>query len=197
MLLTRKEKEERVIELAKEGKTTREIAKLVRISLKDIGEIIRTFTGDKKPNSNKIDQKERINKLSKYAQAMYLFKRKKPLSDIVIALDLHADTVLSYQKDYLRLNDMYELVNLYHSLREDFPLFLHMFDRIKEEGLTREEITDMMQSQRNIADLQETLIWLNGHVPERMRQTEQDIDKEISRLYKIKDSLNERGIVIP
>jgi DNA-directed RNA polymerase specialized sigma subunit len=40
-LLSRKEKEKMVIVLANEGKTTREIAKAVHISLKDIGKIIR------------------------------------------------------------------------------------------------------------------------------------------------------------
>jgi transposase len=41
LLLSRKEKEGLVIKLAREGKTTREIAKIVHISLKDIGEILR------------------------------------------------------------------------------------------------------------------------------------------------------------
>ena len=35
-----------VVELAKKGKTTREIAKEVHISLKDIGKIFRKLTGD-------------------------------------------------------------------------------------------------------------------------------------------------------
>lgn len=35
-----------VIELVTEGKTTREIAKTVHISLKDIGKILRKITGD-------------------------------------------------------------------------------------------------------------------------------------------------------
>jgi DNA-binding NarL/FixJ family response regulator len=39
MLITRTEKEKLVIKLAEEGKTTRQIAKEVHISLKDIGKI--------------------------------------------------------------------------------------------------------------------------------------------------------------
>jgi transposase len=41
VLIGRKEKEKLVIQLAHEGKTTREIAKQVHISIKDIGTIIR------------------------------------------------------------------------------------------------------------------------------------------------------------
>ncbi len=60
LLLSRKEKEKEVIRLAKEGKTTREIAEIVHVSLKDIGEIIRKFTGDEKDSeSNKIEEEEK------------------------------------------------------------------------------------------------------------------------------------------
>jgi hypothetical protein len=85
--------------------------------------------------------------MSIYAQAVYLFKRKKKLSDIVIALDPDTDTVLSYYKDYLRLNDTYKLASLYHELGEDLSLFLHMFDRVKVEGLTKKEIEDNRNSE--------------------------------------------------
>jgi DNA-binding NarL/FixJ family response regulator len=46
MLITRQEKERLVLKLAEEGKTTRDIAKEVHISLKDICKIIRTAAGD-------------------------------------------------------------------------------------------------------------------------------------------------------
>ena len=46
MLISRTEKEKLVIHLAHEGKTTREIAKQVHISLRDIGTIIHKETGE-------------------------------------------------------------------------------------------------------------------------------------------------------
>ena len=46
LLLSRKEKEKLVIKLAQEGKTTKEIAKQVHISLRDIGKIQHKLTGD-------------------------------------------------------------------------------------------------------------------------------------------------------
>ncbi|WP_458721716.1 helix-turn-helix domain-containing protein [Candidatus Nitrosocosmicus sp. R] len=45
LLLDRKEKERLVIKLIKEGKTTRVIAREIRISLQVIGKIIRKYTG--------------------------------------------------------------------------------------------------------------------------------------------------------
>ena len=63
-----------VIELANEGKTTREIAKQVHISLKDIGKILRKITGDDDSPTEKEKEEEkkqkRLKSLSPYAQKL-------------------------------------------------------------------------------------------------------------------------------
>lgn len=46
MLVSRKEKDKLVIKLAEEEKSTREIAKSIHLSFRDIGVIIRKATGD-------------------------------------------------------------------------------------------------------------------------------------------------------
>ncbi len=46
MILSKKEKEELVIKLLNEGKTTRQIARLAHASLRDIGLIARKVRGD-------------------------------------------------------------------------------------------------------------------------------------------------------
>jgi transposase len=78
LLLGRKEKEKLVIKLANEGKTTREIAKAVHISLKDIGKIIHKATGDEKSpreRERKDEKKQKwLKSLSHYAQAFQMFK---------------------------------------------------------------------------------------------------------------------------
>jgi transposase len=124
-LLSRKEKEKLVIKLANEGKTTREIAKIVHISLKDIGKIINRETGDAEVLSKQDKQKQkqkRLNSLSPYAQAFQMFRENKTLSGIVVELDLDANTVLDYHRDYLRLVRMDGLVKIYLELKDDFPV---------------------------------------------------------------------------
>ena len=117
MLVSRKEKEKLVISLANEGKTTREIAKQVHISLRDIRTIIRKETGDddflgrEKQKQETEEQKEkqkqkRLKYLSPYARSFQMFKDRKPLEDVAIELDLDTDAVLYYYKDYLRLLKM-------------------------------------------------------------------------------------------
>jgi transposase len=137
-LLSRKEKEKFVINLAKEGKTTREIAKIVHISLKDIGKIINRETGDAEVLSKEEKEKEkqkRLKSISSYAQAFQMFRENKTLSGIVVELDLDANTVLDYHGDYLRLVRMNSLLGVYKDIKDDFPLFLHLYKRIKKEGL--------------------------------------------------------------
>ncbi len=78
--MSKKEKEKMVIVLANEGKTIRDIAKEVHISLKDIGKIIRKETGDDDLDIKKEDiKKQKLKELSTYTQAFQMFKDKNPL----------------------------------------------------------------------------------------------------------------------
>ena len=49
LLLSRKEKENLVIKLTQDGRTKREIAKQVHVSIRDIGKIQHKLTGDEDP----------------------------------------------------------------------------------------------------------------------------------------------------
>lgn len=133
MILSRQQKEAMVISLANEGKTTREIAKEVHISPKDIGEIIRTITGDNSPSAERREEIEkqklpdRLKHSSSYAQAFQMFRDKKALSEVVVALDLKADVVMDYYSDYLSLINLKRLVVIYCELKDDLAFFLYLY----------------------------------------------------------------------
>ena len=81
-MLSRVEKEQRVIELYKQGRSIREIAHEVHMSFAGIGSIIRKFTGLQGDDDGK--SKEQQDKapttLSKDSQAFALFSDgKKPI----------------------------------------------------------------------------------------------------------------------
>jgi hypothetical protein len=65
-----------------------------------------------------------------------------------------------------------------------------LFNRIKEEGLSREEIAYMIEIQSNIADKQETVVWLNKHISE-LGKEKQELEKDIIRLGEIKMDLEQ------
>jgi DNA invertase Pin-like site-specific DNA recombinase len=69
MVLTRSEKEERIIEMYEAGHTIREIAREVHMSFGPIGNIIRKVTGDSSKDSNN----EHIK--SKETEALKLFQQ--------------------------------------------------------------------------------------------------------------------------
>ena len=167
MLVSRKEKEKLVIQLAHEGKTTREIAKQVHISLRDIGTIIRKETGDDKEENYKLLEREkqkideqqqekekekqkRLKNLSPYARSFQMFKDKMPLEDVAIELDLDTNTVLLYHEDYLRLLKMGWLVRVYKDLKNDFPLFIYLYRRMKKERLNRQDIAALLKNQQDL-----------------------------------------------
>jgi transposase len=159
LLTSRKEKEKQVIKLAEEGKTTREIAKEVHISLKDIGKIIQKVNGDDLEIAEKEKEKEkekRLKSLSPYVRAFQIFKDKLSLADVAIELDLDTDTVLNYYKDYLRLVRTNSFMSIYDELKKDdfLPIFIHLYRRIKKEGLTKQDITALIKNQQRLKDME-------------------------------------------
>jgi intein-encoded DNA endonuclease-like protein len=84
--MNRVEKEEHVIRLYKENKSTREIAKLMHMSFRDIGSIIKKVKleagGEKGPLED-----DDIKSKSKTTQALKLFSELKSPIEVAIALD--------------------------------------------------------------------------------------------------------------
>ena len=141
MLLSKKDKEKLVIKLANEGKTTREIAKELHISLKTIGQILNKATGD-----DEDEKEQRLKDKSEYAQAFKMFKDGLPLEDVAIELDIETPTVLCYYQDYLKLVNMERLVDIYKELKDDLPLFLQLYRRIKNESLSKQQIVELLKT---------------------------------------------------
>ncbi|MDF0681266.1 MAG: hypothetical protein P0116_09905 [Candidatus Nitrosocosmicus sp.] len=163
LLLSRKEKEQLVIKLAKEGKTTREIAKIVHISLKDIGKILQKITGDEDPKLETEKLKKQQN-LSDYAKAFQMFMQDKSLPEIIVSLDIDVQTAESYYCDYLRAMNMKNLVDIYREIGPDLSLFLILYRQIKKEGLNNQEIADLIQNQRKFIDLKKAIYLTYNHI---------------------------------
>ena len=81
--LNKHQKKALVIELYKQGKTRRQIAEAVHMSLKDIASIIKKHTGE---DSDSIDKPEE----SKDSHAFELFLQGKQSVEVAIELDMLA-----------------------------------------------------------------------------------------------------------
>ncbi len=148
MILTRKEKEGLVIQLASQGKTTRQIAQVAHVSLKDIGTIIRRFTGEESHIENKSQ--------SISSQAFQMFKEYKSRVDVAIALNLEAYDVVTLFEDYLRLLNFDKLITIYRELGKDIYLLDDLFFQMKQEGIaTKNAISRFTEMAGRITRLDE------------------------------------------
>jgi hypothetical protein len=116
-LLTRQEKEKLVIDLYKQGKTIREIAKEVHMSFGDIGALAKREFG-----SEELE-------ISKDTQALKLFAKGTKAIDIAIKLNMPPSQVERLHKEYRSLTGMDELNKIYEELGPNIDLLappLHM-----------------------------------------------------------------------
>lgn len=169
-----------MIKLAEEGRTTREIAKEVRISLKSIGKILNKVTGDNKED----EEKQKLVSKSDYAKAFKMFKDGRPLEDVAIELDIETPTVLCYYEDYLKIVNMRSLVSIYKELKGDLPLFLHLFRHIKKEGLNKQNIAELLEHQHLLLDLRTRVDLYNNHIW-GLHAKKLQMEKEIGKLTDV------------
>jgi hypothetical protein len=180
LVLNKQEKKELVLKLANEGRTTREIAHLAHVSLRNIGEINRkAAAGDSEPRETDEQKKEReLKNKTLYAQCFQMFRNGKPLIDIVIELDMEAATVKRLYSDYLELKDMSELENIYADLKDNFSLFVHLYERIKKEGLNKLDITFILEIESQLKDNENRARLLNEHI-EDLKSQELKLDIQL------------------
>ncbi|MGC1930735.1 MAG: hypothetical protein WA667_17330 [Candidatus Nitrosopolaris sp.] len=143
--MNREEKEQYVIQLYKEGKSVREIAKLMHISFRDIGAITnkvklqaereRGYTNDEVDNEPK----------SPESQAFKLFSEGKSPVEVVIALDLAADVVRAIYREYWELNGRYQLAQIYDEAKYDLYSLLRLHKIVKNLGMEEHDIIKVFE----------------------------------------------------
>jgi len=139
-MLSRTEKEQRVIELYEQGKTIREIAQDVHISFADIGAIKRKVTGLQDANNKPKEQdKIPVTTLSKDTQAFALFSDGKKPIEVAIKLDLGADIVDGLYQQFWKLEGLYQLNTVYKEIKRYLPSFLTLFRIMKQQRMMTEQ----------------------------------------------------------
>jgi hypothetical protein len=177
-----------IIKLSTEGRTTRQIAESVHMSLRDIGKVIAKETGDqelfereKKLQESEKEKQNRCKSMSIYSKAFQMFKEKRTLADVAIELDLKSSAVLNFYNDYLDLLKMSWLISIHNDLKGDFDLFLHLYRRIKKEGLTKQDITDLIKNQQKLNEMYYRVQQYGKFIREQQLQKQQ-LEQIINRL---------------
>jgi hypothetical protein len=53
---------------------------------------------------------------------------------------------------------------IYHELKNDFPLFFHLYRPIKKEGLSKVGITELVENQQDLKFLERRVELYNEHI---------------------------------
>ena len=128
--LNKFEKEKRVIELHKQGKIIKEIAKEVHMAFRDISKIIKKY-------EDSIDENKKT-KDNLYIKALSLFhKGKKPI-EVAISLKLNCNQVEELYKDFWKLNNSYSLLRVYEDIKDEILSLVELYQICKERGFLDE-----------------------------------------------------------
>ena len=128
LMLNKFEKQGLVMKLLNEGKTIRQIAAEAHISFKDIGTITRKSKGETETESSSPKSLE--------THALILFAEGKNQVEVAISLDIPTTKVSDIYEEYLRLNRMEELIEVYEKIKYNLPEFLILFDAMTDSDMS-------------------------------------------------------------
>lgn len=167
-----------MIKLAEEGKSTRFIAEAAHVSLKDIGTIIRRYTGE----DEGIGYQD--NALSINSRSFKLFKKCTNLVDVAIALNIDTDEVLGMYSDYLRLLNLQKLIVIYNEIGNDIYLLEHLYHDLKNEGLcNKQDIFNIVQMAGKLNSLNCELYETAADIG-RLNSVKFQLEREVEELQK-------------
>ncbi len=130
MVLSKKEKKKMVISLYEDGKTTRQIAKELRMSLRDIGIILREYNKEPEPKPLQ----------SFHTRALEMFSKGKSTIQVATHLDITFDVVKRYYNEYLTLKNMQDFGNILVNYANFLPFFIHIAEKLKRGELFKEDV---------------------------------------------------------
>jgi hypothetical protein len=171
--MTRAQKEQYVIELYKQDKTTREIAQLAHMSFRDIGAITNGYRQEIERVKGHVEERNDHDIKSKSTQAIKLFSEGKDFVDVVIALDLPPDEVREMYRQFLELKNMHKLVEVYDEMENYLPSLLELFRIIESRGINKNDIIDVLKIintgqlpylQKKVANLTDGVDWLENEI---------------------------------
>ena len=155
-ILNKFEKEKKVIELHKQGKTLKEIATIVHMSFRDISKIIKKYERKislqvKREESNQNGQKK---KPLISTQAYKLFSDGKKLTDVAIDLEIPAKRAVRLWSQFLRLERMYECFEFYQAFQSQIPELLAIGRFIKDNKVDTRKIVNILKEATDVSHLQ-------------------------------------------
>jgi chorismate mutase len=177
------ERERHVIGLYDQGKSTRDIAKELRMSLRDISAILRknqvshgipfpVIDNDNDNNSNRSPNQ-------KSAQAYKLFSEGYKPVEVAIQLGLSERQATRYCREYWELKGLHELTFLYEERKHYLPSFLRLHNIMERQGIDKEsDIANVLKYANDLPNVQQYWenIQANNH---NLKCQNQELEKQL------------------
>jgi len=173
-LLSREEKERRVIELSEQDKSVRYIAEDLHMSFDTIGSIRRRHSAQKEPKPPSVD-----------TQVFTLFEQGKSPVEVAIELDLRAEEVTRLYREWWQLKGLHELRQMYEETKNDISEFISVYKFMKKEGYTPRQVVDTASHLDELPLLTNRLEQMNKEVQRLKDQRKSDL----TDLHHIRNSL--------
>jgi hypothetical protein len=187
-ILNKFEKEQKVIELHKQGKTLKEISQVVHMSFRDISKIIKAY--DKKirlqSNQKENNPDSQIKKPSISTQSFILFKEGKQIDEVKVLLDIPFKLAYRYCKQYLKAIGMFEAFEFYQDHSYDIPTLLSINNFMKRNNTYGKDIVNVLRTANNVANLNQTLSNFKTEI-EKLKQTKNN--------YSLNQNTNSRPLL--
>ncbi|HKG31077.1 MAG TPA: hypothetical protein VKA91_07375 [Nitrososphaeraceae archaeon] len=135
------ERKNRVKELYfDEAKTTREIAKLERMSIRDISGILKEEEARRQKYKDQQQQEEKSSK------AYELFSKGKTTVEVAVALNLREPEATVLYREYWRLKRLHRLNLIYKETNGKLGPFLKLYQlRMKEKGMSIDQVVNAVE----------------------------------------------------
>ena len=187
--MNRLEKEEYVIRLYKENKSTREIAKLTHMSFRDIGAITKKLKLEADGKKGPLEEDDNIKSKSKTTQALKLFSELKTPVEVAIALDLPVDQVRTIYRQYWELEGMSQLAHIYDEAKYDLDDVLGLHRMVKGLGMNKQDIINILDlvKYNQLQYLQSKAENLRNHID----KLEMEKSKSLCHIFKLKMEIHE------
>src|SRR5215469_1837097 len=186
--MNREEKEQYVIQLYKDNKSTREIAKLTHMSFRDIGIVTKKVKLEPHGEGGRLEEDD-IKSKSKTTQAFRLFSEFKSPVDVIIALVLPANQVRALYQEYLELEGFYRLAQIYEEAKYDLDDLLRLHRIVKLLGLEKHDIISAFELIKH--NQLETLQWKAGYLRSAIIKLEWEKRNSMYHLSNLKMMIDE------
>lgn len=144
MISVSEQKERLVLDLHNQGKNSREIAEIARMSFREIGKILRNAAKLKEAEQ----EQAREELLS--SQAYKLFSKGKTPAEVAIELKIRAPLAITFQREYWNLVQLDNLNQISDEIKHDIWYFVELYRLAKAGGFRGEHVVRLLRIANNV-----------------------------------------------